>query len=132
MYLLDTCTLSDYIKGDANTIKRLRKEKPIDIYISAITVFEIDYGLRLKPSLIKKVAPQLKAIYDAVEIIDFTPTEAYRASQIRKDLKEAGTPIGAYDLLIASISLVNELILVTSNTKEFSRVKNLNLENWRS
>ncbi|MGL5078460.1 MAG: type II toxin-antitoxin system VapC family toxin, partial [Waterburya sp.] len=42
-----------------------------------------------------------------------------------------GTPIGAYDLLIAATALANELILVTSNTKEFSRVKHLVLENWR-
>ncbi len=131
MYLLDTCTLSDYIKGEVNTITRLRQEKPIDICIPVVTVFEIDYGLALKPSLISKIKPQLKAIYDLVEIMDFSLAEAEQAAQIRQELKSAGTPIGAYDLLIAATARANQLILVTSNIKEFSRVKNLNLENWR-
>jgi len=38
--------------------------------------------------------------------------------------------MGPMDLLIAAISLANDFILVTNNTKEFSRVKKLKLENW--
>ncbi|MFZ4558089.1 MAG: type II toxin-antitoxin system VapC family toxin, partial [Pseudanabaena sp.] len=39
-------------------------------------------------------------------------------------------PIGAYDLQIAAIALANNLILVTHNTKEFSRIPQLQLEDW--
>ena len=39
-YLLDTCTLSDYLKGDINTIQRLKQEKPYNIFVSSITRFE--------------------------------------------------------------------------------------------
>lgn len=131
VYLLDTCTLSDYLKGEPNTIKRFHQTKPLDLCISSITVFEIDYGLLLKPSLIKEINPQLQAIYQKVKIIDFSPTEAKTAAQIRNDLKQAGTPIGYYDVLIAATTQVHNLILVTSNTKEFSRVKDLQIENWR-
>lgn len=130
-YLLDTCTLSDYLKGEPNTIKKFHQTKPHDICISSITVFEIDYGLQLKPSFRKKLAPQLQAIYQKVKIIDFSLIEAKAAANIRSDLKQAGTPIGYYDLLIAATAKVHNLIVVTSNTKEFSRVKDLQLENWR-
>jgi tRNA(fMet)-specific endonuclease VapC len=41
-----------------------------------------------------------------------------------------GTPIGPYDLQIASIALSRDLILVTHNTREFSRVKDLVIEDW--
>jgi len=41
-----------------------------------------------------------------------------------------GTPIGLYDLLIAAIAIVNDLILVTHNTREFERVTELKLEDW--
>ena len=44
-YLLDTCTLSDYLKGDINTIQRLKQEKPYKIFVSSIIRFEIEYGL---------------------------------------------------------------------------------------
>ena len=131
IYLLDTCTLSDYLKGELNTIKKIHQTKPHDICLSSITIFEIDYGLQLKPSLIKKINPQLQAIYQKVNIIDFSPTEAKAAANVRSILKQAGTPIGYYDLLIAATAQVHNLTLVTSNTKEFSRVQNLQLENWR-
>ena len=131
-FLLDTCTISDYLKGDRSTLRRFKQEKPFDIYISTLTVFEIDFGLQLKPSLIKKIAPQLEIIYRKIEIINFSIDEAYSAAKIRKDLKLAGTPIGFYDLLIAATAQANDLILVTSNCNEFSRIEGLEVENWRN
>lgn len=130
-YLLDTCTLSDYLKGDANTMQRLKQEKPYDIFVSSITIFEIEYGLKLKPSLTKKIAPQLKAIYQEIKTIDFSVAEANTAAQIRSKLKQAGNPIGYYDLLIAATALTNNLTVVTSNIQEFSRIESLSIENWR-
>ena len=130
-YLLDTCTLSDYLKGDVNTMQRLKQEKPYDIFVSSITRFEIEYGLQLKPSLTKKIAPQLEAIYQKTKTIDFSIAEANTAAKIRSELKQAGNPIGYYDLLIAATALTNNLTVVTSNVKEFSRIKDLSVENWR-
>ena len=49
---------------------------------------------------------------------------------IRARLEAQGTPIGPYDLQIAAIALANNLILVTHNTREFSRVPGLLLEDW--
>jgi len=43
---------------------------------------------------------------------------------------EKGTPIGTLDILIASVALANDLTVVTHNTKEFSRVKNLQIIDW--
>ena len=130
-YLLDTCTLSDYLKGDVNTMRRLKQEKPYKIFVSSITRFEIEYGLQLKPSLTKKIAPQLEAIYQKIKTIDFSIAEANTAAKIRSELKQAGNPIGYYDLLIAATALTNNLTVVTSNVKEFSRIKDLSVENWR-
>lgn len=45
-------------------------------------------------------------------------------------LKFVGTPIGANDLWIACHALAEGTILVTHNTKEFNRVKNLQFEYW--
>lgn len=52
------------------------------------------------------------------------------AGQIRADLATKGTPIGPYDLQIAAIAIANNLILVTHNTSEFSRVQGLQIEDW--
>jgi tRNA(fMet)-specific endonuclease VapC len=47
---------------------------------------------------------------------------------VRAAIESAGTPIGTMDLLIAAIALANDLVLVTHNTKEFSRVPGLHVE----
>ena len=49
---------------------------------------------------------------------------------LRARLEKLGTPIGPLDMLIASIAIANNLILVTHNTSEFSRVANLKIEDW--
>jgi tRNA(fMet)-specific endonuclease VapC len=50
-------------------------------------------------------------------------------SDIRAELAAIGTPIGP---MIAAIALVHNLKLVTHNLKEFSRVRNLQLEDWEA
>ncbi len=41
-----------------------------------------------------------------------------------------GTIIGPNDYIIAATVLARNGILVTNNTKEFQRIKNLKIENW--
>ena len=55
---------------------------------------------------------------------------ATKAAEIRTNLAALGTPIGPYDLLIAAIAIVNNLTLVTHNTREFERVSELKFEDW--
>ncbi|WP_293087132.1 twitching motility protein PilT [Okeania sp. SIO3B5] len=52
--------------------------------------------------------------------------------KIRADLAKAGTPISSNYLLIASIALANNLILVTHNLREFSRIEGLTIEDWEA
>ncbi|MEI6328866.1 MAG: hypothetical protein WCP16_06515 [Pseudanabaena sp. ELA645] len=56
----------------------------------------------------------------------------YKNGQIRNFLKLAGTPIGAYDVLIAATALTHRLIIVTANVREFERIPNLQIQNWRN
>lgn len=62
--------------------------------------------------------------------LPFDDQSAVIYGQIRPQLAAPGTPIDPNDLLIASIALANNLILVTHNTREFSRVEGLRLEDW--
>ncbi len=47
-------------------------------------------------------------------------------------MESLGTPIEPYDLQIAAIALANNLILVTHNVREFSRVEGLKIEDWEA
>jgi tRNA(fMet)-specific endonuclease VapC len=51
--------------------------------------------------------------------------------QIRRSLELAGQAIGPYDTMIGAIALVHNLILVTHNTAEFSRINGISLEDWQ-
>lgn len=64
--------------------------------------------------------------------LPFDGAAASTCGRLRVQLKARGTPIGAYDLQIAAIALANHLILVTHNTREFSRIDELKLEDWES
>lgn len=62
--------------------------------------------------------------------LPFDSSAARHFGQIRAELTKAGTPIGPYDIQIAAIALSKGLTLVTHNTREFSRVAGLNIEDW--
>jgi hypothetical protein len=61
-YLLDTCVISDFIKGEAGTTARLRQTPPVDIAISAVTVMELRYGLALNPQRAQKAYAQMMKV----------------------------------------------------------------------
>jgi tRNA(fMet)-specific endonuclease VapC len=50
--------------------------------------------------------------------------------EIRAYLARLGKPIGPYDMQIAAIALAHNVILVTHNTREFSRIPDLQIEDW--
>ncbi|NJM74171.1 MAG: type II toxin-antitoxin system VapC family toxin [Scytonema sp. RU_4_4] len=131
-YLLDTCVVSDFVKGEENTLKRLKSSSPSDVFISSITVMEVKYGLAVNPQRAVKIQALLETFLSSITILPFGSEAAEQAALIRSILKTAGTPIGAYDVLIAATALTHNLIIVTSNIREFQRVPNLKIENWRS
>jgi len=131
-YLLDTCVISDFIKGEPKTLTRLKNVSPTDIAVSSITVMEIEYGLALNPKLAKKIKTIVMDFLSAVTVLNFNSDDARAAAIIRAILKQQGCPIGSYDILLAGTALNYKLIFVSANTKEFSRVAGIQLENWRS
>ncbi|MBW4646066.1 MAG: type II toxin-antitoxin system VapC family toxin [Goleter apudmare HA4340-LM2] len=131
-YLLDTCVVSDFVKGEKNTLKKLKSISPTDIFISSLTVMEVKYGLAINPERAIKIQPLIETFFKAIITLPFALTEAEQAAQIRSILKIAGSPIGAYDILIAATAVTYNHIVVTSNVREFQRVPSLQVENWRS
>ncbi|MES1024733.1 type II toxin-antitoxin system VapC family toxin [Gloeocapsa sp. BRSZ] len=130
-YLLDTCVISDFIKGETGTQFRLKQTPPIEIAVSAITAMELRYGLALNAQRAPKVEPIIASFLSSVTILPFSTMEAEQAARIRATLKSQGQPIGAYDILIADTALKHNLLVITANQREFDRVSGLQTENWR-
>ena len=66
----------------------------------------------------------------AFDILDFNDSDAEVYGSIRADLERKGMVIGPYDMQIAAQALTRDIILVTNNTGEFSRIPNIKIENW--
>ncbi len=94
-----------------------------------MVLYELEYGIAKSTSPRNRQA-QLKELCSLVDVLPFEEEAAHFSALIRANLEKKGTPIGPCDVLIAGTALANKGILVTSNTKEFSRVSKLKLENW--
>ncbi len=131
-WLLDTCVLSDFVKGDRGTMARLKGVAPSEVAVTAITVMEIEYGLARLSERSRHVAPMMRSLLSVVGNLPFTPEDVRAAASLRAALERKGRPIGAYDVLIAGAALARGLTLVTANRREFERVSGLRVESWRS
>jgi tRNA(fMet)-specific endonuclease VapC len=131
-YLLDTCVLSDFARGDTNTLARVKSSTPQLIAVSSITVMEVEFGLALKTVRARKLAPVMRALLSSVTILPYLSEDARATATLRAALQKRGRPIGPYDALIAGCALARGLVLITSNESEFRRVSSLTIENWRS
>lgn len=129
-YMLDTDVCSYIMKRSNDAVlKRLAKVPVSDVCMSVITKSELLYGVEMSPRRRQDQAA-LSAFLGYVEVLDFPDAAALHYAQIRAELKNAGTMIGANDLLIAAHARSLGLTLVTNNVREFGRVAKLMLENW--
>lgn len=99
------------------------------VAISSITAAELYYGLARCNNQTSE-SKGLDDFFGAVEILPFGSKAARAFGLIRDNLERRGMIIGPYDLLIAAHAITEELVLVTNNTREFSRVPTLALEDW--
>ena len=131
MFLLDTTTVSDYIRGNQNIINRFRITSYKLIYISSITKFEIEYGLIKKPNLKSMINHQLDLLYKQVNDIEFDSDCAQIAARIKYDLYKNGTPISIEDIYIGAIAIHHDFTVVTSNTNHFAKIAGLKIDDWK-
>ena len=130
MYLLDT-NICIYIikKKPVDVLKTLKTKSKKDIYVSSITIAELEYGVA-KSQFPEKNKIALIEFLSIFNILPFDDNDALNFGIIKKNLEKIGKIIGPMDLLLAAQAKTKNLILVTNNTKEFYRVEGLKIENW--
>jgi tRNA(fMet)-specific endonuclease VapC len=129
-YLLDTNALTAWIKKDPRFIARIHTKTPADLAISVMTEHEVLFGIASNPRL--RLRTVTEGMLKLLPKLAVSSQEVSVAAQIRADLKRRGTPIDPYDLLIAATALANHMVMVTHNTREFSRVEGLVVEDWQA
>lgn len=129
-YLLDTNICIYIIKQRPATVQtRFSSLHVGDVGISTITLSELQYGAE-KSSFPDRNKQTLAQFLLLLELLDYSQDAAREYGKIRAYLEKRGQLIGSLDLLIAAHAKAANLILVTNNIKEFSRVPELLIENW--
>lgn len=127
-FLLDTDTVSYALRGQGGVASHILSRKPSQLAVSSITVAELRYGADRKAS--KRLHDLVSNFLSEVEVLDFDNDAAAIFGRIASLLAERGSPIGDFDVLIAAHAISLKRVLVTNNTKHFSRVPGLKIENW--
>jgi tRNA(fMet)-specific endonuclease VapC len=124
-------------------IKAMKRREPIlyenigraiddghTLSISVITLHELRVGL-LRNSNISAAISKHEAFMIIIDKIwNFEPADAEIASLIRANLLKTGPVIGSLDTLIAGQAARLGLPLVTTNVGEFSRIPDLEIQDW--
>jgi len=128
--MLDTNICIYIIKKKPLKVLEILKRLDIgNVCISAITLAELEYGVE-KSQQKERNKIALTTFLSPLEILTFSDNAAVTFGEIRAALEKKGQIIGAYNLLIAAHALSENLILVTNNTSEFSRIPGLSVQNW--
>lgn len=130
MYFVDTNTCIYFMNGKYPSVKEMFLSiSPKEIKIPSVVKAELLLGA-YKSQTREQTVNKVKNFLKPFEIIPFTDdmTEEYAA--IRAELELSGKIIGANDYFIAATARSKKGILVTHNVGEFSRVSNLEIEDW--
>jgi tRNA(fMet)-specific endonuclease VapC len=126
--MLDADTVSYGIRGEGQVGTRVLQHQPSELCISSITLAELKFGAEAKRS--QKLQRSIRSFIKDVAVIPFDEAAADRFALVAATLARRGVPIGSFDTLLAAHALSLGLTVVTNNTKHFSRVPGLTIENW--
>ena len=113
----------------AQVLQRLEREISNGVYISSITVAELEYGVRKSSFAEKNMQALLRFLLPFI-ILPFDASAASEYGIVRSYLQKRGEIIGPMDMLIAAHAKAENMTIVTNNTGEFSRVPDLKIEDW--
>lgn len=133
-YLLDTSIVSAPVSKtpDPGVLQRLEKHGP-ECAIAAPVWHELTYGSRRLPKGKRRVALEAylqDVVHGSFLILPYDEVAATWHGQERARLEALGRPAPYVDGQIAAIAKVNGLVLVTANSRDFVRFKELKVENW--
>ncbi len=131
-YSLDTNTCIRYINGRSPGVRAKLPTVPTnEVIVCSVVRAELFYGAAKSqmPALSRQKQERFLRSYTTLPFDDLA---ADNYGRIRAHLEQAGTPIGPLDMQIAAIALAHGLTLITHNTREFSRVPRLLLEDWET
>ena len=132
VYLPDTNAWIRHLHHRPSIVKeRLAACDPANVFLCDVVKAELYFGA-FKSARPNQNLAVLQSLFATFKSLPFDGEAARVYGKLRSDLAQQGIPIGPLDLQIASIALLNGLTVITNNTREFSRIVGLNVEDWDS
>ncbi|WP_394261959.1 tRNA(fMet)-specific endonuclease VapC [Moraxella boevrei] len=128
-YMLDTNICIYAMKNKPLIVRERFNFFQNQLCISSVTLMESPVGAE-KSMYKEKAFKALDIFKDSLTVLEFDDNASYHTANIKATLEKQGTPIGAYDTMIAGHAKSLGLIVVTNNEKELKRVDGLRVENW--
>lgn len=128
-YLIDTNICIYFLNNVPVIVDKLKCIPSDEIAISLITLAELQFGAYNSA----KVESNLRRVGFLEETVNIVPlsTEVTRKyAEIKAELRKTGNPVDDFDILIGATAIANNLTLITNNTRHFSNMAGISLENW--
>ncbi len=116
-------------KSESHVKQRFEDIDPSEIRLCSVVKAELYFGAE-KSKRRGENMETIEALFADMESLSFDDQAARQYGVIRKNLSTSGFLIGPNDLMIAAIGLAHDITVVTHNTREFSRVAGLRIEDW--
>jgi predicted nucleic acid-binding protein len=131
MTILDTDLIVALLKGTPDAIQKITsiEEKGETISTTIVTVYELLKGAYLSRRCEENLAKVTDTISN-MQILDLTFNACQEAAKIYKDLKNKGTMVGEFDILIAAITRTNNQDLVTRDEHFELLIPQSKLQKW--
>jgi tRNA(fMet)-specific endonuclease VapC len=130
-FLLDTNSWIQFLNGQSEKIRRrLEATPPREVALCSVVKAELLYGAEKSARPAENLA-RIQTLAERFVSFPFDDDAAQVYGVIRARLERSGKPIGPNDLFIAAIALSRGATLVSHNTREFTRVEGLLLEDWQ-
>ncbi len=128
-YCLDTNIVVDFLRGNKIIIEKIRNiSLHSDLSITCISLCELFKGAFLS-SRSEKELIIINDFLDSVKVLDLNIDSCQTFGQEYSRLNKIGKQTKEFDLMIASISRANGLILITRDKKDFENI-DVKLEVW--
>ena len=134
-YLLDTNIISNVVKPNPSPalLEWMAEQTDQDLFISTLTVAEVQRGLLEKPKGKKRAlleawftGPEGPQALFAGRVLPFDEKAALIWARLMADGTAKGRPRSALDTIIAAIAEANDCVIATDNEKDFAGLKFVN------
>ena len=139
MIVLDTNVVSALMrqKPDAEVIRWLDRQPRTSVWITAITVFEVYFGLQVmatgkRQSLLMAAFERLLTEMIQQRIAHFDSAAAQHAADLMAARQKKGRSGELRDTMIAGIVLASHATLVTRNVKHFEDISSSVVDPWNA